>query len=249
MLKSIANGLGVALTLVLSVTAVSLILIDQEAQAQNASLPSSGELVAEQVITDPSDPRVQQLQADYNAAISADLSNYRVAYLAQENSIAADNLVATGVELASTWEEAMSLDASAPLQAIVIHSSAVGSVDSEWVHAAYRRGVIVVGVDLFFPELSALTGDNCTLRHGIATNTANTHSGDYFVLYYYHLQPVNEADREAINAAKLQNCLEPANSGFVGEHGYQLQEGFMQGTLDDAFTRTLAFYLHTLNVS
>lgn len=244
MLKRLSIWLGVVLTLGLLLIALNIVSTHQAAQAQGeiAPQPSGDNSVAEEVVTDPADPRVQQLQADYNAALNDSVSNYRVAYIAQENTVTVDSLAVGDAQIASTWDEVIAFDAAAPLQAIVIHSSAIESVDSEWVHAAYRRGVIVAGVNLFLPELSALTGDNCVSRHGISMDVANTHSGDYFVLYYYRLQPENEADREAINTAQLQNCADILNN-----YHYRLLEGFMQGTMDEAFARTLAFYLHTLN--
>lgn len=244
MLRRLSIWLGVALTLGLLLIALNIVSTNQAAEAQGeaAPQPSGDNSVAEEVVTDPADPRVQQLQAAYNAALNDSVSNYRVAYIAQENTVTSGYLAAADVQITSTWDEVLAFDAAAPLQAIVIRSSAIESVDSEWVRAAYRRGIIVVGVNLFLPELSALTGDNCVSRHGISTDAANTHSGDYFVLYYYRLQPENEADREAINTVQLQNCTDIQNN-----YHYQLSEGFMQGALDETFARTLAFYLHTLS--
>lgn len=248
--KFILRGMMASLSL-LGLAATVSIFSEHRIQAQD--VPPPVDVQVEVLQNDPNDPRIQQLQADYAAASNASISNFRVAYFAQPDAIAGDSpsaparLASMGLQSAFTAQDLLALDTSTPLQGVVIHASALSSVDQSWVRNVYRRGAVIAGINLTVGEMSTLLGDACLSRHGFTSNSLNAYSSDFFLAFYYDMSPVNESDRAAINATNLESCSSPADAGFIAERGYQLTEGFVQGAVDDAFTRTLAFYLHDIN--
>jgi hypothetical protein len=77
------------------------------------------------------------------------------------NSLAAPAALETALNatVATSWEGVEELQASATIDALIIHHSALTSVDAEWVRDAYIMGVVIGGIDVPIEDIVKLTGD------------------------------------------------------------------------------------------
>jgi hypothetical protein len=153
------------------------------------------------------------------------LWDYRIVYLIAEGAVGADNQFNPenlwkygNITAAYTWDSLISLNASQPVEAVIIHESAKDMVDTTWLQAAYHNGVVMAGVNMFFNDLGTLIGNNCEYP-----GVANPHTTDHFVVYSYVLFPDREEDRAAINAGVFGACKDP-DLGFRYHYGVSQNE-------------------------
>ncbi len=71
------------------------------------------------------------------------------------------DLVTHQVDIAYSWQDLMQIQARKPLDALVIHASALPMVDFEWVANAYWRGMILSTLDIQPSMLAHLYDDGC----------------------------------------------------------------------------------------
>ncbi|MFQ5855728.1 MAG: hypothetical protein ACE5LU_08820 [Anaerolineae bacterium] len=111
---------------------------------------------------------------------------YRIVYLLAEGVVPADSPIAPsrleatlGAQTAHTWREVVSLDEPTPIEALVIHDSALSMVDRDWLASAYRRGVVIGAFDVYAPALADLLDDPCIAADGFA---AEPYSSSFYVI-------------------------------------------------------------------
>jgi len=74
---------------------------------------------------------------------------YRIIYLIARDAVAPSSLI-TPVRLEATlgaqpvhnWDDLVRRDASSPIDALIVHDSALPLIDSGWLTNAYQRGVV-----------------------------------------------------------------------------------------------------------
>ena len=196
---------------------------------------------------DPDDPRVQSMLDFRSELATRTLADYRVVYVTDEAAIGSnpyltpEALAESQIHFATNWDDVLALNDEAAIQGLIIHQSALDFVDYEWVQQAYRDAVPVVGVNLFFPEMSELTGDLCQKAKGF--ENGNPIEGDFFIQYRYHVRNVeNEADLDNIYHAELELCKDAdvvyevstySSGGGYGinplqsDHGFSMLQGYL----------------------
>jgi hypothetical protein len=146
----------------------------------------------------------------------------RVVYLGADGATSADGLVSAeqlastfGAVVVSTWEQLVVLNDEEPIDALIIHRSALEQVDNEWVAHHYRQGVTMVGIDIDGAEMAVLLQDNCLTRDGFA----DYDSGSYFIIAT-SLVTGSEADVASIIEAYNISCGDQPALGIVGHAEY-----------------------------
>ncbi len=178
--------------------------------------------------------RIAEQRAYYAPFMTKTLREFRVVYISAEGSIADSSLLSpqrfsnqSGIAIAHTWDDVLRLDEQEPLQALLIHESARPFIDTTWVQAAYRRGVVIGGINLFFRDMSGIVGNYCV--HANAESPYRDR--DFFVLYYYVLTVLPGPDSTtaaAINDQALMRCR-AAHRITIG--GFLMSDGEGQGPI------------------
>lgn len=101
---------------------------------------------------------------------------YRIVYLLADEALAAESLMAPsrleatlGARTVFKWDELLALDKSAPIDALVVHDSALPMVDRDWIVGAYGRGVVIGAFNVHGPEVAELLRDPCIATEGFAS--------------------------------------------------------------------------------
>jgi hypothetical protein len=139
-----------------------------------------------------------------------DFANYRVVYLVASEiddtvKIATADAVAEqfSAQIAHTWEDIEQILTEGPIDIFLIHNSAVGQADSEWVRAAYRDGTMIVGLSTPFETLTGLAGDACAKNE----NPFIFGRYDEWSLYLMYWTTVTPKEAKPIvDAAWLDTC-------------------------------------------
>jgi hypothetical protein len=102
--------------------------------------------------------------------------DHPIVYLLAEGAVPADSPIAPheleaalGVETVHHWAEVVAWDSATSLEAIVIHDSALSTVDPTWLQAAYRRGLVIAIFNAYAPEIGELLGESCIANDGFAS--------------------------------------------------------------------------------
>ncbi len=77
-----------------------------------------------------------------------------------------------GSQSAYQWNEVVEINESSPIDALVIHESALPFVDQQWVTAAYQRGVLIAGINIGGPEMANLVGNSSIANDDFAADTS-----------------------------------------------------------------------------
>nr|MCU0475891.1 hypothetical protein [Anaerolineae bacterium] len=124
-----------------------------------------------------------------------------------------------GAQVVWSWESFEALLAEQEPDAVLIHGGAVADIDLAWTQAAYRRGVLLVGLSMPFEEMQRITGDKCLEDPNPGYLAL---SPQMFLVFQYDLKVEHEAEREAIDHVVLETCEAPDASRFGW---YTLQRG------------------------
>lgn len=111
---------------------------------------------------------------------------YRIVYFLADNAVPADSLLGDsqlkatlGAQAVHHWDEVQRLAESSPINALIVHKSALSQVDREWATRAYQRGMVIAGFNIYAPELAALVNDPCIATDGFASEP---YPGPFFVI-------------------------------------------------------------------
>ncbi len=117
-----------------------------------------------------------------------ELAKYTIVYLARDEAIDSDSFLkpahlemSLGAQTVNTWDQVPQLDRLAPIDAILIHNSALTEVDSNWLGSAYRNGVVVAIFNTYAPEFARLIGDSCMLENGWMDGT-DPYPGEFYII-------------------------------------------------------------------
>lgn len=99
-----------------------------------------------------------------------DPASYRIAYLSAEGAIPTESGLSphsslgqiTQANIAHSMDDIYRLEAEAPIEALIIHTSAYSLADREWIASAARRGVVLATINLSRLELAELQSGYCT---------------------------------------------------------------------------------------
>jgi len=142
----------------------------------------------------------------------------RIAYIIASDALPVDNIVSATAasevmlnypfvefNIANTWEEIRRLDATSPIEGIIIHRSMYANSDLEWTAAAARRGVAFALINMHDAELTELWNDNCARQHPI-NNPFERQQGDYFYTSVLAFLSDNPEDQVLAYQATFDIC-------------------------------------------
>jgi hypothetical protein len=171
---------------------------------------------------------MEERQRAYDAAFHAYLEtvlleDLTVVYLAAQpemDYINSESIAeGLGAQVVWSWEAFEALLMDEELDAVLIHGGAAADINTDWTQAAYRRGVLLVGLSMPFEEMQRITGDKCLEDPNPGYLAL---SPQMFLVFQYDLKVENDEDREAINHSVLETCeaLEASQFGW-----YTIQRG------------------------
>lgn len=172
-----------------------------------------------------------------------------IVYLIEKDAVSANTPIAPerlevvlGAKIAHSWEKVRELDRGRPIEALIIHASTLGQVDNNWTSEAYRRGVVLAGINISVGDMADLANDRCIARDGFASEAM---SGDYFVVVSSLIQGDPE-DVAKIEAARTNGCSEePASEikGLTAVYGGRTFDEIVSTTELDIFANAVADHL------
>lgn len=110
---------------------------------------------------------------------------YRILYLLAPEAVAPNSSMAParleaalGVETVYSGHEVVAQDQLAPVDALVIHASAITMLDSEWLSKTYWRGTVVGVFNVDALQLAEIVQDLCISRGEFASEP---YPGDFYL--------------------------------------------------------------------
>jgi hypothetical protein len=212
-------------------------------QSAASELPADFTSVQAQEPVSPTDPLFEEMERAraisdefYRREVeNFDFANYRVVYLVATElddtvKIATPDAVAEqfSAQIAHTWEEVEEILTEGPIDIFLIHNSAVGQADREWVRAAYRDGTMIVGLSTPFETLTELAGDACAKNEN--PFVPEVYPEWFLYLIYWTSAVTPEDGKPIVDAAWLETCKK---NGL-------LERGVSAAVTDGAFLTGLA---------
>lgn len=138
------------------------------------------------------------------------LSDVNVVYLVDsaalgEASTAAPEVFAEHLyaEIVDSWDGVESIIEQEPIDVLIIHESALGLADSEWVSAAYRNGTMIVGISVAFEDLIAVAGDACVKNE---SPTISRYFTEWYIYLVYWAVVTPIEGKAIVDTETLANC-------------------------------------------
>lgn len=150
------------------------------------------------------------------------LTGQNIVYLLAADSLVPDSPISPtrlqdklGAKVARTWDEAIAIDKSTPINALIIHDSALSQVDRAWLANAYRRGVVMAGFNLYGPQMADLVNDPCIAKDKFA---ADPYPGSFYVIVSFSIAGNNPADVALVEDAYQRSCGEEPPAGGPSDY-------------------------------
>ena len=102
--------------------------------------------------------------------------------------------------VAENWTTVTELSEQQRLDALIIHGSALASVNKQWVQQAYLNGVLIAGVRMNANQLAQLVGAPCIATKGFGV------SSDGYVMVQLSIRGGTPEERAEIAQANRSNC-------------------------------------------
>ncbi len=135
---------------------------------------------------------------------------YNIVFLTTPENVSSNlvqqlQILAPNTRTVQNFEEVRSAD----VDALVVDSAAISLVDNTWAQDAYRRGVVISGINLQGAEIARITGSSCAVPPIDASN-------DFYVAVSRILLASNTADSQLIEAAEQRTCNGNEAKGVTG---------------------------------
>jgi hypothetical protein len=221
--------------ILIMITGISLIsIVAQDLPIPLPSVPIEVEL---QPTADPEHPNRNMV-----------LYQYRIAYIIGENALMPDHVVAPsrlnediGASIFTTWDTFLQANTDMPFEAVILHKSALSFLDQEWISTAYRSGVVISLIDIYYPEISELLNFHCGVD-----KPEEWYEKDYHITFYFNVYTVASQDRQKVIEA-LDDCRDIHSTELIsriqvtrgrsqesleGSYGYSIFNGNLQSALE-----------------
>ncbi|MBK8138678.1 MAG: hypothetical protein IPK52_23180 [Chloroflexi bacterium] len=156
------------------------------------------------------------------------LSDVNVIYLVNSSALSEASTATAEVfaehlyaEIVDSWDDVESIIAQEPIDILIIHESALGMADSEWVSAAYRNGTMIVGISVAFEDLTAIAGDACVKNE---SPTISRHFTEWYIYLVYWAVVTPIEGKAIVDTETLANCSGNYEGliGAVTAHGARI---------------------------
>lgn len=116
-----------------------------------------------------------------------EFSAYHIVYFTRaqdENEFMAPAKIqqAVGAEVAGSWSEVIEAHNRDPLDALIIHASAISEVDPRQLRAMYQNGVVLAFFNTYSPTIVEFTNDTSISQDDWMDGTAEPMYGDFYVV-------------------------------------------------------------------
>lgn len=172
----------------------------------------------------------------------------RIVYLANNPEASSNDFTSPirlnqrlGAEIAHNWDEVIHADQTDRIDALIIDSSVLSTVDQAWVANAYRRGTVIAGFNINGSQMSTLVNNSCVA----SDNFANYTDGTFFIVVSGSVSGSPE-DVSRILEAYNRSCGEVAAEGVRGTAAYgfrRTSELLNSENTFNIFTQILASHL------
>ena len=182
--------------------------------------------------------------------------NYRIAYLVAENAIPVDSLLfpetmrergQSRAEIAHSMADLQRLDAQNPLEAIILHRSALDVADPVWIEAMKRRGVVLATINITRSELAEFRDNDCARNVALRASGGGfeNEGSDYFYISSSLILAENAADQALMETAIYEECQKPPFLQVQTGGQTRFRSGFSQGQL--ASEADMDMFLQSIN--
>jgi len=173
---------------------------------------------------------MERRREEYNAAFQAyletvKLEDFSIVYFSSPNVLQMDFINDASIE--SAFKAQIITDGVVPNQfglqtypdVVFVHGAAASEIDTTWTQAAYRNGVIFIGLSMPFEDMQRVTGDYCLKDPNPGYLKYNP---EMFLYFDYRLEVEKEEYRSELDRGFLETCKTPQkpDTGWItGEHG------------------------------
>jgi hypothetical protein len=145
------------------------------------------------------------LVAQFGVPLPVRAPDRSVVYLvdpAQADSLVAPSRLQTtlNTRTAATWDAFLQIEQAAGVDALIIHESALPTVDQAWVQTAYHRGVVLAGFNITGAQMATLVGDPCIAEGDFAAHLPN------YIVVALHVSGDNPNEAERAMQHRFQDC-------------------------------------------
>lgn len=116
------------------------------------------------------------------------------------------------------------------IDGVIIHHSAISTVDPVWLGGLYQSGVVVAFINTWAPEVARMTDDACIEADGWMDGS-DPYPGDFYIVVFRRV--INEQGEVVRLAGQLPCNQRPASRDIEGERIAEIYGGRSQYTLDD----------------
>lgn len=111
-----------------------------------------------------------------------------------------------GVRVATSWEDTLALNRQRPIEALLIHGSAIPLVNSDWLAEAYRKGVVIAAFNVDAPTLENILKTSGSAEDGFASEP---YPSDFFIVVSRLAMGKKEDAVDLVNDALDSGTEEP----------------------------------------
>lgn len=112
--------------------------------------------------------------------------NYRIIYIIPDRAIVKNSIVVPsrleevlGANTVTSWNDVLEQNRRDPIEALVIHNSAISQVDKAWLTDAYRQGVVIAVFNVYAPTLAEMLDAPGVSSDGFASEP---YPGEFYVI-------------------------------------------------------------------
>ena len=181
--------------------------------------------------------------------ISIDPTDTNIVYLIAEGTVSEDSPLSpngtlsenTQAQIATSMDEVIAIDAQQAVDVLVVHKSAYEIARHEWTAAAFRDGMPIMLVNMYFAELAEIVDSDCGRQQ--ALEVVNPFEGlDYD--YYYANATLILSETPELEAQARESMFQTCEGS---RYGAQADSRVTHGTLVSdmdfvAFTNTAVDY-------
>jgi hypothetical protein len=162
---------------------------------------------------------------------------HRLYYIAEPAAVERKSLLSPermaqvlGTTFVSAGEIEGRVSSVSEIDGVIIHHSAISTVDPEWLGGLYQSGVVVAFINTWAPEVARLTGDAC-IGAGGWMDGSDPYPGDFYIAVSRLV--INEQGEVVRLAGQLPCNRRPASRDIEGERIAEIYGGGSQYMLDD----------------
>ena len=222
MLKTLRCPLYLVLTLLL-IAGTSALSAQEESGGVQPEVPNSPEGLAQIA-------EMERRHEEYERAFQAyletiKLEGLKIVYLSAPNIAQMDFINDSAIASAFNAQVITNRSAFDDLtiqtypDVVFVHGAAAAEIDTVWTQAAYRSGVLFIGLSMPFEDMQRITGDYCLED----PNPGYLKYNPEMLLYFdYQLKVEKEEYRIDLDRGFLETCKtaqKPEMGWVTGEHG------------------------------